>query len=77
MSGVRRLNIHPKIRMSELLTRTLSNGDLKHFYEEVKEVEMKTGKRMGLSLYYLTVFQRRVTAVLMKAQTQKLQQSAQ
>ena len=33
--------------------RTLSNGDLKQFYDKVKEVEMKTGKRMGLSFILL------------------------
>lgn len=29
--------------------RTMSDGDIKQFYDKVKEVEMKTGKKMGLS----------------------------
>ena len=49
----RRNDLQDLRKMPELLERTISDPELKSFYDEVKLVEKKTGKRLVLALFYL------------------------
>ena len=49
----RRNDLQDLRKMPELLERTISNPEFKSFYDEVKLVEKKTGKRLVIALFYL------------------------
>ena len=62
MNMVRRRNDLQDLRkMLELLERTISDPELKSFYDEVEQVEKKTGKRLVLALFYLMFPHRMMT----------------
>ena len=57
----RRNDLQDLRKMLELLERTISDLELKSFYDEVEQVEKKTGKRLVLALFYLMFPHRMMT----------------
>ena len=57
----RRNDLQDLRKVPELLERTISDPEFKSFYDEVKLVEKKTGKRLVIALFYLMFPQRIMT----------------